>query len=177
MCNKRKNFGVQIPVLLIAVIFIFVAGFGCSKVTEPKSDPSGSLINSSGCISFSSTPKINVVPPCCTGLTYEYDNESEILSVTHFGAGFNCCTEASAEIMFNDSLILIDENEDGDFCMCLCLFNIDYEFENITAGVYTIRFIEIYVGDEELPLELTFDLVLNPTGSVSIERNHYPWDD
>ncbi len=179
MCRKKRHENYQLPAFLISILFVLaiqIVGIGCGKSTEPKNNPSGSLTNSSGCISFLSTPKASVVPPCCTGLSYDYDSEAGILSVTHFGAGFNCCTYPSAEITFNDSLILIDENESGEYCSCLCLFNIEYEFENITPGVYTIRFIEIYVGDEELPLELTFDLVADPTGFISVERNNYPWD-
>ncbi|MCP4706114.1 MAG: hypothetical protein GY865_16060 [candidate division Zixibacteria bacterium] len=177
MCinGRLAKFGL-LPILLLILIVQFI-GFGCGKTTEPKEDPTGSLVNSSGCISYLSTSKVSLVPPCCTDMSYEYNSESGTLTVLHNGAGFNCCTEASAEITFNDDLILIDENESGDYCSCLCLFNIEYELENITPDIYTIRFIEIYATDDDIPLEMTFDLSLNPTGSVSIERNHYPWDD
>lgn len=180
MCIKKKLTGFQLlafSMVFLLIVAIQFAGLGCDKATEPKNNPSGSLTNSSGCISFLSAGKVNLVPPCCTGLSYEYDSEAGTLYVMHNGAGFNCCTDPSAEITFNDSLILINESESGDYCDCLCLYNIEYEFENITPAVYTIRFIEPYAADDDIPLELTFDLNSEPTGSVSIERDHYPWDD
>ncbi len=177
---KRKFPGFQLLALSIAVLFLFIIqfiGFGCGKGTEPKNNPGGSMTNYDGCISYLSAAKDNLVPPCCTGFNYEYDNEEGTLSLAHFGAGFNCCTDLSAEITFNDSLILIDENESGEFCFCLCLYDVDYELENITQGIYTIRFMEPYANDEDIPLELTIDLALEPTGSHSVERNHYPWEE
>ena len=179
MCIKRKLTNFQLLALSIAILFLFAVqftGLGCGKGTDPKNNPDGSLTNSSGCISYLSAPKGNLAPPCCTGFIYDYDSEEGTLSISHVGAGFNCCSDQSADITFNDSLILIDENESGELCHCLCLYDIDYELENITPGIYTIRFIEPYANDEDIPLELTFDLVSDPTGSVMVERNHYPWD-
>ena len=71
----------------------------------------------------------------------------DTLLLRHVNAAFNCCPgEITAEISISNDTITIVERESQPGCHCLCLYDLEYRFENIEAGTYTIIFIEPYTN-------------------------------
>ena len=171
---------------LIPAIALLLLISGCQEenpvVSDPDShDPVITMIGSSGCKNFEDVamPETGAIvePPSPDMDCIDYSFEDGVLHLTHINAGFNCCPgEISADITVEGDMITITEHEDMKGCHCLCLFDVEYEIENLEAGEYTIRFIELYTEEGDDPLEFPVDLASVPQGDFCVERHHYPWD-
>ena len=72
-------------------------------------------------------------------IEYQYNGENTLL-LYHTNAVFNCCPGTiSADTNFSQGLISIVEREAEHGCKCICHYDLDYHFNNIPSGVYTIR--------------------------------------
>ncbi len=160
---------VNVTDLVFMVSYIFRGG------PEPCSQPSGELVDYVGCFkSLNATDTIESNWDC---LEYEYDGGST-LTLNHINAGFNCCAIVGAEIIIEDSLIMIVESETFDSlgpCFCLCLFDLEFEIINLPPGTYTIVVEEVALYEEDF-IEFTINLTTTPiTDSYCVFRDHYPW--
>jgi hypothetical protein len=164
--------------ILIATFFLaLIPGCDTENPAELTIDlkPDAELVHSTGCKSFASTSGSEAVAQqdC---FTYRLA-EGNVLLLTHVNAGFNCCPgDITAGISIANDTITIVEHESESACRCLCLYDLDYRFENIQAGTYTIRFVEPYRPDADDPLQATIDLAAAPSGTCCVERTAYPWD-
>jgi hypothetical protein len=160
--------GVDIDDVVYLVNFIFAGG-------PPPCDSGsilGMLIGHGGCKEFD---RAGETPPDSECVEWEYDGQGTLL-LRHINSGFNCCPIISADINIVANTITIVENEDFEFypCPCLCLFDLEYGIYNLWPSVYTVKFIGLYVYDEDY-LEFTLNLITEPTGSRCIYRDDYPW--
>jgi len=107
---------------------------------------------------------------------YTYDGES-ILQIVHHNAGLNCCPWILSEITIDGDQIVIEEIDSLFMggCHCWCLFDINYYINGITPGTYTISFIEPYKPGGDENLEVTVDLIAEPSGMYCVPRSDYPW--
>ena len=134
-----------------------------------KISANGRLKNFTGCKSFFEDDT-NTSQDCI-----EYNYDGGVLFLKHINAGFNCCSNITANFTISDDKIIIEEIEISGECDCLCLFDIDYEFINLEPGVYTITVDEPYRHEDEKILEFTVDLNRNTSGVFCVDRYHYPW--
>jgi hypothetical protein len=165
---------------VFAAIFLFALVPGCD--TENPAElifdlkPGAELVRATGCKSFAS-PAGSEAAAEEDCFTYRLA-EGNVLLLTHVNAAFNCCPgEIGADILIKNDTITIVEGESESACDCLCLYDLDYRFENIVAGTYTIRFVEPYRPDADEPLQTTIDLAASPSGTFCVERTAYPWND
>jgi hypothetical protein len=166
--NCSSEIDIDDVVYLIA--YIFDGGPPpCSGV-----DPSGSLIDMTGCNVFEKgliTPDSSSFWDC---IEYEYDGES-ILTLQHINAGFNCCPEIEINFHFEGNVITIEQIELEGMCDCNCLFDLDYQIENLAPGEYTIAVVEPYTIEVDAPLEFDVDLSTAASGEFCVYRFHDPW--
>ena len=161
--------------LVPSIVLLLACSDGNHMPTPPgPTEPTGSLVEASECkVGLSSDP--DSVDSCVDCLAYTYAADAT-LDLTHVNAGFNCCPgEITADITFQDSLIVVEEHERESGCDCLCLYDIDYRIENLRPRVYTIRVVELYLRDGDEPLEFTLDLSAPVSGQHCAERTGYPW--
>lgn len=165
-------------ILSVMVCFVLLAVIsGCKKSEEVLPDPTGVLLQSTGCKAVQSDNGLNGtldegVDDC---IEYSFDGQSTLV-LKHINAGFNCCPgEVTAEITFNGNVVTIEEAESDQGCHCLCLFDLDFEVVNLKPGVYSIRIIEPYVEDGNQVLEFDLNLVSTSTGRFCLNRTYYPW--
>ncbi len=169
---------VVIAALGLASLLLLAPIPGCDRETTiaPRHDlkPSAALVSSSDCKESAelAAPGATPIRDC-----FEYElTGGDTLLLTHVNAAFNCCPgDITAEISFDNDTITIVERESESACRCLCLYDLEYRFENIEAGTYTIRFIEPYKNDADEPLRATIDLSASPSGVFCVERTTYPW--
>jgi hypothetical protein len=164
-----------VPVLLLFLATLFLAGCGKDKTTEPiDSNPSGVLISATGCKDFVAAKVTIDGLPHTDCMQYQYSADN-ILLLQHINAGFNCCTDPAADITFEDNVITITESESGDYCYCLCLVDLELKITNLPPGEYTIKVVEMYLEEGDELLEFTVDLADSASGSFCVQRDHYPW--
>jgi hypothetical protein len=161
---KRFN-GKRMVVILLGGWLILTA-VGCK---ENALNPLGMLLNYLDC---GATEGPSPSQEC---VTYQYDGRSTLL-LQHRNAAFNCCHgEITVEITFNNNTIRIKEKEAFSQCDCLCLVpELNYRITDLQPGVYTIIVEGLYL-DRALPLTLTVNLSISPTGDYCVDRSHYPW--
>ncbi len=98
------------------------------------------------------------------------------LSIWHVNAGFNCCPgDMNIVITIHNDTITIDETQVEGLCECLCLFDVEYGIGGLEPGIYSVIFYSpvLIPGDE--PLQATIDLTEDNSGTICVERTHYPW--
>ncbi|MCB2219354.1 MAG: hypothetical protein KQI35_03090 [Bacteroidetes bacterium] len=153
---------------LLVIVFI-----GCKSDDEPVIN--GIPITNTSCNAYKSSPDTLSIPSDQSCVYYSYDVLTQRLTLHHKNAGFNCCP---GTIYYNpaisDSLIIISEFETDALCDCNCLYDLGMIVQNIEPGIYTLKFIEPYRGDQQ---ELIFevDLTTNLQGIYCVTRNNYPW--
>ena len=169
---------VQTVILLMVVGVAMVMLSSCKDSSDVTLSPTGELIGSAGCKTYSSESSSKSDDNFATSsedcLQYNYDGSS-VLTLTHVNAGFNCCPgELMATVDIGTSTITINEGEAEQGCKCLCQFDVYYNIENLSPGTYTIVLTGMYVEDQEY-LEVTVDLSEDTSGIVCLERDYYPW--
>ncbi|OGU54807.1 MAG: hypothetical protein A2V66_06875 [Ignavibacteria bacterium RBG_13_36_8] len=148
----------------------------CSVNEDNRNNPdsSGRLISTTDCKQFRNIYSDIVYPPDVSCIEYEYDG-SDTLLITHINAGFNCCPgELTADITIQNNIITIEEHELEAGCRCMCLYDIVYQITDLQPGTYIIKFIEPYIGENEL-LEVSIDLTSTIEDNYCITRTNYPW--
>lgn len=176
--HVRTLNSVATPIIMICLLLSLPFIPACEETTKTThpSGPSGSLVGHDGCKQFPEGPTGTTFAPVQDCLLYDYDGVG-VLSLRHANAGFNCCPgEITADITIVNSVITIVESEAQSGCHCLCLFDLDYEFEDLDPGTYTIRVVEPYADAEDDPLVCTIDLSGEVEGNCCVDRDHYPWD-
>ena len=151
---------------------------GCDKDELAEPHPGvPALIGHSDCknsIRASSSSGGAAENPGCIEYTLREDG---VLLLKHVNAAFNCCPgEITADISNKSDTITNVEHEAQAGCRCQCLYDLDYRFEDIAHGIYTILVVEPYVTNADEPLRSTIDLSASPSGSFCVERDSYPWN-
>lgn len=145
--------------------------------TGSYSLPEGELIDYKGCKEFIPSVDFDDTPRNQSCVSYGYDGST--LFLDHINAGFNCCQDMIyAVIVIEDDIITITESEDppGGLCDCLCLFDTRYVIRNLLPVEYTVRFVELYVYNDDPVLEFGIDLSSPFSGEYCVTRKHYPWN-
>jgi hypothetical protein len=169
---------VKRTVTLLLVLFILLFLSSCKK--NEIMTPSGNLIDYIGCKGGGAenisqdTPSAQV-QDC---IEYQYDGDGFLL-ISHINSAFNCCPEViSAVISIQGSTITITETESAHGCHCMCLFDVNFQFQDLLPGMYTVQILETYidgVSEGEDIFEITLDLSKQTSGKICIDRNKYPW--
>jgi len=175
----RSFFHTAVTLFALAAMVFTV---GCSDTTTPSSEvePEDSdvqlqVADRSECGGFEPARKIAQAGSDETCVAWEYDGEGG-MTLYHYNAGLNCCTELVATLHKQSDVITIEETETGLYCHCLCLFDIEYELDGMTLPMYTLTIETLYKPEGDAPISFEIDLVNNPTGAVCFERSDYPWE-
>ncbi|MBD3180182.1 MAG: hypothetical protein GF417_11655 [Candidatus Latescibacteria bacterium] len=106
---------------------------------------------------------------------YRHTREGR-LELDHINTGLNCCTTriTSGISVSGDTITISETGEDG-LCDCVCLSNVYYEITRLKTGKYNLIFEGLYVKDGDLPLTGSIDLADSTSGTGSIRRDYYPW--
>jgi len=163
-------------VLLLPLAVMFVS---CNKEKETNADDpteiEGTLTNYSDCKQFTLNDTKSLFQSDESCIEYIYDPETNILSVVHVNSGFNCCPEILfVKVYISNDTIIIDESEQEQGCFCECLYDIFIEIPEIEDGIYFIKVIEPYCGNQE-KLEFEIDLTMTIHDIYCVERTQYPW--
>lgn len=164
---------------VVYALLIILSGCSGDKSTPPDAEgdgPTGTLVAVSGCGGFQLSADSDTVSADQSCIEYSYDADS-ILRLTHRNAGFNCCSELSAEITVEEGVITILEIESlvGGGCHCLCLYDMEFEIAGLTPGDYDVTVIEPYWQGNTETLEFAVNLASQPSGTYCVNRDTYPW--
>ncbi|MBU8934525.1 MAG: hypothetical protein KOO62_11025 [candidate division Zixibacteria bacterium] len=176
MNQKRDNFK-MVPTLVVGMLILAVVvilAFGCDNSTKSSgTQTTAVMVGHSGCGDPAMIVRLGF-PLDQDCVVYEYDGNGTLL-LTHYNAGFNCCTDLAADINISNNVITITETESGDYCHCLCLYDVDYAVNDLPAGEYTVKFVGLYQppGDDTLSVSLVFDTAMS--GEYCVDRSTYPW--
>jgi len=162
----KKTFFLFISILLL---------IGCNE--SNKATSKGGLIKDlSKCGGFDDRKTRNVKINFKNDTSYiSYNYKDNILFLTHYNAKFNCCPKSiSAESTIDNNNIIIKETENtsSQSCDCMCLYDLEVKVDNIISNIYEISFDEAYGNDE---INFTVDLDNNTSGTLSYERQYYPY--
>lgn len=170
-------FSKRIVISILAAVFLLAALAGCINISEVNNgaEAFGTLIGHSECKAQENSVQGNTPntekQEC---IIYNYDGKS-ILTVKHQNACFNCCPgDITDKTTVNGNILEITEKESARLCHCLCLYDLDYQFQGIKPGTYTMRI----TGPYTIGKTLTATLQLSSSGSYSIciDRPEYPWN-
>ncbi len=159
--------------LLVACLLLYACSEQSSE-SNPVEDPLGRVISTTGCKSFQNPTDASGAAQSC--VLYRYDEERQLLELTHENAAFNCCPEEiGADISIDGGLIVISEWERDALCDCNCLYDVEMVIEQLQPGAYTIAFEEPYRTTEDTELRFAVDVAAEPSGRICVPRTHYPW--
>ena len=170
-CGDADGSGmIDIDDVVYLINYIFGAG------PAPCPEASGVIVGNSACKNHWKSP-VDSIPLNEDCIVYEYDGSGHLL-LEHVNTALNCCPVILADITIDGFDIVIEELdslEGGYGCPCMCVFDIQYEFDNLEPGVYTIYVIEPYRCNGEPEIQFTADLTSAVVDSFCITRNCYPW--
>lgn len=116
-------------------------------------------------------------------MIYSYDEEAQVLTVTHVNAEFNCCPDdilAEGEIA-GQTIRIWEQEETTAPCNCMCDYDVTSKVPAVAPGDYTL---EIFVnGVSQLSESITLggsglvDLVTSDSGCKSGSKDPYVDDD
>jgi hypothetical protein len=166
-------------VFLVVTFMLFGGGCRDSKspyinegdVTNP---PSIDSISISACKNFPSGIPAKTATADQDCMEYLYVG-GDVLELRHINAGFNCCPILDFEVSVQADTITIEEIQIEGQCSCLCLFDVDFEIQDLSPGVYHVVVIEPYRPEADPVLEFTIDLDASPSGRTCVPRTQYPW--
>lgn len=162
--------------LILLTIFIFLLP-SCENEenSEKPSTLTGELSSYSDCKSLKTVQVENDTPDSLSCVEYSFDPNTNLLTIQHINAGFNCCPEnLYCDVTLNNDTIIIQEFESDGFCDCNCLYDLDIELNGIDSKKYQVKFIEPYAtSNDEINFEI--DLSKSTTGSYCLTRKYYPW--
>jgi len=162
--------------LIISLIVLLFFGLGCDDKEEPiqTGSPEPNYVSHSECKNKKSGSIGEDKSQDC--ITYSYQADTKILTLTHKNAAFNCCPDSiTVDFSFMGDTILITEAETAALCNCSCVFDLNFTIGNLEKKTWIIKVVEPYIGDSE-PLKGTVDLNNEITGEFCIIRNFYPWE-
>ncbi len=110
----------------------------------------------------------------CYGYSYVNGN----LTITHGNAALNCCVKnvvPTFEVVGSEITITLAEDPDYTPCDCNCLFNVDYQFDMLPVGDYTVTVVGPNVPMGDPPLTQLLNLAMTPIGQVCADRSAMPW--
>jgi len=159
------------------LIFLFIAIPAFLCLSCEKKDPrevSVAMKNHTACKDFGLKQRSeNDSREDC--LIFSYDG-SDVLSLRHVNAAFNCCPgKLSVEIKQVADTLIVIESEEEALCDCDCLYDLEYELTGIDPASYVIRVKEPYLREGDMPIELRINLKKETEGSVCETRSSYPW--
>ena len=99
----------------------------------------------------------------------DYRWAENVLTLRHRNATFNCCTDKSAYAGVEVGFIEIHEYENTDLCLCNCFFDLDFEIDDLPAGIYSIQV--FYGASWELTFAFEVDLAAEPAGTWCREES------
>lgn len=173
--SNRKAMKTPVCILLMFVLIGFIS---CDQESESvkQLDLKGDVVYRSSCKSGLRAESGSIdVPDTLSRVEYSYDGASNILSVRHLNAGFNCCPDSVyCTISLSGDTILVNEHETYGLCNSNCLYDLGMEITNVLAKKYQVKFVEPFIGDNE-PLLFEVDLSKRANGSFSVVRKQYPW--
>jgi hypothetical protein len=139
-------------------------------------DIKGKLANHSACkYGLQSDEGWTAIPDTLSCITYSYSKSTQLLTIMHLNAAFNCCPETlSCKISVVNDTIIIKESEASALCRCDCLYDLDVVIQDVPPKKFQIRIIEPYLGDQA-PFLFEVDLNYEPDGSLCLVRKQYPW--
>jgi len=168
-------------ILNYLLIIITSINISCESESQKKSviqsEISGAVESYSECKNQKNVKLNYDTPDNLSCIEYIYNPETEILTLTHINAGFNCCPENIYCTVSFDSIqntITIEEFEEAALCNCNCLYDVTIEIKGILATQYRLIFIEPYLGEQE-EIDFTINLDINNSGSHCVTRTLYPW--
>ncbi len=139
-------------------------------------EPEGKLIDYSGCKGTVTGISDVEVPEGLDCVECFYSG-SNVLSLKHLNAAFNCCPgEIISDIVVRNDSIIITEDETEGLCDCICLFDLEYEIINIPTGEYTVLIREPYLCEGDQPLSFSIQLPCLPNYCHCEFRTCYPWE-
>jgi hypothetical protein len=162
--------------IYVALVILIVAFplAGCSKSTPIDSaETYGELLGSHGCKldEGNTLAAVSSNEECL-----EWDLQAGVLSLTHVNSAFNCCIDfVTAEVLIEGNSITVIEQErleQGQGCLCRCLYDLDLVVYDPPAGQY---FLSLSGPYSPSPLDLSIDLVGQPSGRYCVDRDPYPW--
>jgi len=163
----------EVNILDITYLISYLYKSGPEPECVSSSGASGIMTDHSGCGGYGDAAGRAFVDDTLDCIEYSYDGES-VLNIIHRNAGLNCCPFWLYDISVQDSVIIITEPDSGQ-CLCLCLFDINYQITDLEPGVYTIRFVEPLISQGDEILEVTVDLISEPSDLYCVYRDQYPW--
>jgi hypothetical protein len=176
--KKTRGRSTTLVISCLVSIILFIPA--CDKdeaaiESVAPSSPAGALVKASDCKSNGTAAAVEGEPSDRGCMTYSYSGG--VLTLQHINAAFNCCPIIAADVSIAGNVITVTETEGLEHggCSCLCLFDLDFEIENLVAGEYTIKVIELYLSEGDLPLEFGIDLASSTSGEFCVSRDHYPW--
>jgi hypothetical protein len=137
--------------------------------------PSGRVVGDSGCKNLKSGNLRENTPDTLSCIYYSFNESSEVLTVNHINAGFNCCPgKLSCNVSVSGDTLIIKEYEKSALCDCNCLYDIEIEISEITINHFIVKIVEPYCGNQE---KIIFEINLDasPVGTFCVTRKFYPW--
>lgn len=163
--------------IIAAALLLCFTWSGCEEEnSSPIDSPpgiSGSLVKVDGCTTSLLKSAADNNQSC---VRFSYDPVTQVLTLQHINAGFNCCPrEISAAVVVESGIIRITESESGGMCDCECLYGLHIRVDHIPAQAFTIKFVEPLLNAKDAPIEFTIDLSRVTEGEHCVPRNFYPW--
>ncbi|MBD3298190.1 MAG: hypothetical protein GF341_06015 [candidate division Zixibacteria bacterium] len=174
MWTGLKLIGVLL--MLIGLLLILRCGGDVVNTGDVVSEASATMVSQTGCKRFDSRSTMVDISSSLDCVDYEYDGTAN-LNIRRTNTGFNCCPDSlTASVEISGSVISIDEIEwVSEPCRCLCLYDMEYAISGVAPGTVTLQFNEPYLEEGDAILSITVDLAAEPSGSICVERSHYPW--
>ena len=165
-----------ILIFVTAISIILATSCSQNNVSDEQLSPlKGKLIDRSICKSLKSVRVTTDTPDSLSCIEYSFDQESNLLTVMHINAGFNCCPDTTfCDVTVSNDTIVIQEFENVGMCECNCLYDLTIELSGVTQKKYQIKFIEPYLGENE-EINFEMDLTDQNEGSYCVTRKLYPW--
>ena len=143
---------------LIFFLLIFSVLYHCAcSDKDIANNLNGSLKSHSACKKNTEVFSSNEI---ISKIVYEFNKETNILSLNHINVPFNCCPDSlGTEFSFVKDTFLIKEYEVNGNCRCTCFYDLDMIITGVEEKKYTIQITE--------PYQIFFDIDLeyNPKGS------------
>ncbi len=157
-------------------MLVLLIGTSCDDKQEPTQtgSPEPNYVSHSECKNKKSGSTGEDKSQDC--ITYSYQADAKMLTLTHKNAAFNCCPDSiTVDFSFIGDTIILSEAETNGDCDCLCVFDLNFTIGNLEKKAWIIKVIEPYIGDGEVLLA-TMDLSNEINGEFCITRNYYPWE-
>lgn len=156
---------------LISLLGLAVVFTACQK--EMPGDPYATMDHHTGCkeTSLKGGEGQGSSDDCI-----EYFWDSNLLTIKHKNAAFNCCPgRLTVSAGLKGDTLLLREHEEEALCDCDCLYDLEYTVYHIPSTVKVISIEEPYLRGEGIPLVFTVNLKRHPEGEFCLVRSKYPW--